>query len=103
MKGMTKKQKETIEDNLRAFRANFGDVRIEKDMYRRGAFMVFYPADADDYIQYCPSIDYLDGWLYGCVQGFVRAEFKQYCLRNLRKEVLIWRIRILWLLSRTCL
>ena len=67
---------ERIADNLRAFRHNFGDVRITPEDYGRG-FYVFFPADADSYIQYCPDINYLDGWLYGAVQGFIRGEFKK--------------------------
>lgn len=74
---MMAKQKEIIKDNLRAFTNNFGDVRIEKESYGKG-FYVFYPADADSYIQYCYDINYLNGWLYGIVQGAVRGEFKEY-------------------------
>lgn len=73
---LTPKQKETIKDNLRAFINNFGEPRIERDNLGKG-FYVFYPADSDSWIQYCYSIDYLDGWLYGVVQGVVRGEFKE--------------------------
>ncbi len=73
---LTPKQKETIKDNLRAFINNFGEPRIERDDLGKG-FYVFYPADSDSWIQYCYSIDYLDGWLYGVVQGVVRGEFKE--------------------------
>lgn len=73
---MTTKQKEIIKDNLRAFNANFGEVKIVKENYGKG-FYVFYPADSDSYIQYCYNIDYLNGWLYGVVQGVVRGEFKE--------------------------
>lgn len=72
---MTTKQKEIIKDNLRAFNANFGEVKIVKEDYGKG-FYVFYPADSNSYIQYCYNIDYLNGWLYGVVQGVVRGEFK---------------------------
>ena len=65
---MTNRQKEVIADNLRAFEHNFGKVRIEKESYSRG-FYVFSPADSDSYVQYCYNIDYLNGWLYGCVQA----------------------------------
>lgn len=74
---MTANQKEIIKDNLMAFVNNFGDVRIEKAEYGRG-FFVYYPADADSYIQFCYDIHYLNGWLYGIVQGAVRGEFKEY-------------------------
>lgn len=78
---MTTRQKEIIKDNLRAFTANFGEPRIEKAQYDPG-FYVFYPADAETYIQYCYDIHYLDGWLYGVVQGFVRGEFKKGAENN---------------------
>lgn len=65
---MTGKQRETIADNLRAFIHNFGEVRIEKEDYGKG-FYVFYPANADSWTQFCYNIDYLNGWLYGAVQG----------------------------------
>lgn len=72
---MTTKQREIIKDNLRAFETNFGEVKIVKEDYGKG-FYVFYPATADTYIQYCYNVDYLNGWLYGVVQGVVRGEFK---------------------------
>ena len=65
---MTEKHQELIRDNLNSFIANFGEPRIEKTKYGKG-FYVFYPADAESYIQYCYNIDYLNGWLYGVVQG----------------------------------
>lgn len=65
---MTTRQKEIIRDNLRAFVHNFGDVRIESADYG-GGFYVFYPPSSDSYVQYCPDISYVDGWLYGAVQG----------------------------------
>lgn len=72
---LTKKQSEIIKDNYRAFVHNFGEPRIERDDFNNG-FYVFLPADSSSWIQYCYSIDYLDGWLYGCVQGAVRGEFE---------------------------
>lgn len=74
---MTKREMEIISDNLRAFNKNFGDVRIEKEDYGKG-FYVFYPAESESWIQFCYDIDYLNGWLYGVVQGVVRGEFKKY-------------------------
>lgn len=65
---MTTRQKEIISDNLRAFVYNFGPVRIESADYG-GGFYIFYPPSADSYVQYCPDISYVDGWLYGAVQG----------------------------------
>lgn len=74
MSGLTKRQKEIIADNLMAFVHNFGSVRIEKET--GSGFYVYYPADSDSYIQYCYDLSYLDGWLYGVVQGVNRGEFK---------------------------
>lgn len=73
---MTKKQKELINDNLRAFVHNFGDVRIEKEDYGKG-FYVFYPAESESWIQFCYDINYLNGWLYGVVQGHLCGVFKE--------------------------
>ena len=77
---MTKRQLEIIKDNLDAFTANFGAPRIEKADYGNG-FYVYYPAESEDsyssYIQYCYDINYLNGWLYGVVQGVMRSEFKE--------------------------
>ena len=72
---MTARQKEIIADNLRSFKNNFGEVRIEDADYD-GGFYVFYPTESETWIQYCYNIDYLNGWLYGVVQGAVRGEFK---------------------------
>ena len=71
--GMTEREKNLIKSNLKPFVHNFGPVRIEKENCGKG-FYVFYPADSDSYIQYCYSIEYLDGWLYGCVQGKLRLK-----------------------------
>lgn len=65
---MNRVEKELIADNLRAFEHNFGKVRIVKENYGRG-FYVFSPADSENYVQYCYNADYLNGWLYGCVQA----------------------------------
>ena len=73
---MTKRQQDTIAKNLMAFTSNFGEPRIVKADYGKG-FYVFYPANAESYIQYCENISYLDGWLYGVVQGVMRGEFKE--------------------------
>ena len=69
---MTKKQKEIIADNLRAFIVNFGEVRIEKEDYGKG-FYVFSPSNSETWIQYCYDVHYLNGWLYGCVQGALKC------------------------------
>lgn len=74
MATLTERQKKLISDNLRAFKNNFDSIRIEKDI--SGGFYVFVPSTSDSYIQYCYNIDYLNGWLYGVVQGVNRGEFK---------------------------
>lgn len=86
MKGLKEREKEIIADNLRAFVHNFGEVRIEKEEYGN-AYYVYYPADSEqgNYIQYCYNISYLDGWLYGVVQGAVRGEFKPYRTGGIRE------------------
>jgi len=65
---MTTKQKEKIQQNLNAYLGNFPSIRIEDADYGDG-FYVFSPAESESWVQYCPNIDYLDGWLYGMVQG----------------------------------
>ena len=72
---MTENQKKIIARNFSAFVHNFGTVRIEK--VPNAGFVVYFPADSDTYIQYCKNIHYLNGWLYGCVQGFLRKEFAE--------------------------
>lgn len=67
---MTKKQMEIIEDNLRAYKHNFGYIEIEEEDYGEG-FYVFTSKERKEegsWTQYCYDIDYLNGWLYGCVQ-----------------------------------
>lgn len=64
---MTTRQQELIKDNLRAFIANFGKPRIVKENCGKGYYV--FMDDSDSWIQYCYDIDYLNGWLYGCVQG----------------------------------
>lgn len=68
---MNERKKEVIKDNLESFIHNFGEVRIENFGLNDG-YYVYYPADSDSYIQYCYNLDYLNGWLYGCVQGVHR-------------------------------
>lgn len=68
---MTKKQKEIIEDNLKAYIANFGYIVIEKEECGKG-FYVFTDEErkaSGSWTQYCYNIDYLNGWLYGAVQA----------------------------------
>lgn len=65
---LTKKEMEIVTDNLSAFIANFGAVRIERADYGKGLY-VYSPADSESYVQYCYDVNYLNGWLYGCVQA----------------------------------
>lgn len=68
---MTKRQKEIINDNLRAYKNNFGYIEIEKENYGKG-FYVFTSEECKEqgnWTQYCYNIDYLNGWLYGAVQA----------------------------------
>lgn len=72
---MTPNEKSIIKDNLAAFINNFGGVRIEK-VPGYGFYVYMNGATEGNYIQFCYNIDYLNGWLYGVVQGAVRGEFK---------------------------
>ena len=68
---MTEKQKEIIAKNLQAYESNFGYIKIVKEDYGKG-FYVFTSEEQfrkNNWTQYCKNIDYLDGWLYGCVQA----------------------------------
>ncbi len=69
----TKSQQEKIVSNLKSYLTNFGYLKIEKCDPRCGnGFLVYtdkYRAETGTYTQFCPNIDYLDGWLYGAVQA----------------------------------
>lgn len=73
----TKEEFETVEDFLEAFEHNYGEIRIERYRKEEG-FYVFFPYNAESYIQYCYNADYLNGWLYGVIQGTMRGEFKPF-------------------------
>lgn len=60
-------EKEIIQDNMQAFIANFGYLRIERDEMGNGFYV--FTDNINTYRQYCYNIDYLNGWLYGCVQA----------------------------------
>ena len=67
----TRSQMESINDNLRAYLANFGYLKITKADYSKG-FYVYTDeqrAESGSWTQYCYNIDYLNGWLYGAVQA----------------------------------
>jgi len=73
-KVFTKREQELIAENLKAFINNFGEPTITKEDYGKG-FYVFRPGDevGSNWVQFCYDIDYLNGWLYGCVQGINRC------------------------------
>lgn len=62
---------EYIKDNLRAYKANFEFITIEKAEFGKGYYVYTTPnrKDTGAWTQYCPNKDYLDGWLYGAVQA----------------------------------
>lgn len=71
MKTLTKKQMETISDNLKSYLTNFGYISIERAEYG-GGFYVYTDENRKDtgsWTQFCYNIDYLNGWLYGAVQA----------------------------------
>lgn len=80
---LTKKEMETVKDNLNAFIANFGVPRVVRADYGRGLFV--YMGDSDSAIHFCYDINYFNGWLYGAVQAANRKEFvirgekNEYC------------------------
>ena len=67
MYDFTKNEMEIIKDNLMAFIANFGKPRIKRG--DDGESFYIFTDDSDSWRQYCYDIDYLNGWLYGCVQA----------------------------------
>ena len=70
----TRAQMEKVRDNLRAYLANFGYLKIVKADFGRG-FYVYTDEqriESGDYTQYCYNLDYLNGWLYGAVQAINR-------------------------------
>lgn len=67
----TRAQMEKIRDNLRAYLANFGYLKITKADYGAGFYIYTdeQRAETGAYTQYCYNLDYLNGWLYGAVQA----------------------------------
>ncbi len=78
---LTKKQKELISDNLRAYMTNFGYIRIEREDYGKGFYVYTENSDNASWTQYCYNIDYLNGWLYGAVQAICKR------MKPLTKEI----------------
>lgn len=79
----TKNEFEVIHDNLRAYLANVDYLCIEKANIRIGGYHVFTTEERREegaWTQYCYNIDYLNGWLYGCVQamnGIVKKKVEE--------------------------
>lgn len=71
-----------IAQNLAAFEYNFGAPRIERADYGNGFYV--YLNGEESYIQFCHNLAYLDGWLYGVVQGVNRAHLAR--ISSARKE-----------------
>lgn len=72
MNELTKRQREAIADNYRAYVYNFEEPVIVSEDYGKG-FYVFRNRDdhaqGRSWVQYCHNLDYLNGWLYGAVQA----------------------------------
>lgn len=68
---MTKHQEELIDQNRQAYVTNFGYLGLTRSADGKGFLVYKSPTDelTGNYIQYCPNIHYLNGWLYGAVQG----------------------------------
>lgn len=66
MYNFTNGEMEIVKDNLQVYIANFGKPRIERG--DDGKSFYVFTDDSDSWRQYCYNIDYLNGWLYGCVQ-----------------------------------
>lgn len=68
---MSVRQMMIIEDNLRAYKHNFGYIAIEKESCGKGFYVFTSPErkEQGNWTQYCCNIDYLNGWLYGAVQA----------------------------------
>lgn len=79
---MTKRQKELIKYNLNAYIANFVYIEIRPEDYGKGFYVYtdVHRAELGSHTQYCYNIDYLNGWLYGCVQaanGIMKRQVKE--------------------------
>lgn len=68
---LTIREYKAIEANLRAFEHNFGKLYLHKSPYDKGFRIYLTEADAKGgrHIHSCNNIEYLNGWLYGVVQG----------------------------------
>lgn len=80
---LTKKERETIKDNLNAFIVNFGVPRLVRADYGRGLFV--YMGDSENSIHFAYDINYLNGWLFGAVQAVNRT--KEFVMRGEKNEL----------------
>lgn len=80
---LTKKERETIKDNLNAFIVNFGVPRLVRADYGRGLFV--YMGDSENSIHFAYDINYLNGWLYGAVQAVNRT--REFVVRGDKNEL----------------
>lgn len=86
----TKNEIEIIKNNFNAFKHNFGMPRIERG--DDGISFYVFMDDTDSWVQYCYNIDYLNGWLYGCVQTahnkvvFDEEVYTQYMAGGAREQ-----------------
>lgn len=77
----TNREWKIIEENIENFARNVKDFRIERGELE--GFYVFVPSNAERYMNYSYSIEYLDGWFWGVVQGLRRKELKEnVCSRD---------------------
>ena len=67
MYDFTKSEMEKVEDNLMSYISNFGKPRIKRSDDGNGFYV--FSDNSDSWRQFCYNIDYLNGWLYGCVQA----------------------------------
>lgn len=73
------KQKQKIIDNYLAYCNYFSEPFIS---YVSGWGFYIFTNETDlkcfqNWVCFCPSVDFLDGWLWGCVQTVCREEIKE--------------------------
>jgi len=80
--GFTRNELQRLEKNLSAYEFNFGELLIYREPKNRGGHTYIFVTEQDskefNYIHYCDDIEYLNGWLYGIVQGdIVRSKVNE--------------------------
>ena len=78
-KSLTITELEIIAPNLRAYEHNFGELYIHKSPYHKRFLLYLNEEDAKNgrHIHSCRNIEYLNGWLYGVVQGSIVREARK--------------------------